>query len=196
MRSVKSFRIFCVVLWVAVLSAGCSSSDSGGGDSASGDELYTTPGSDLVLRIPDSLNVPQADIVDIHAAAENVAHCHTTNREPVDIVLAEACAAYDFYYLYPQYFPQNLDSIITVESYVSFLQVNDPFTFYMSPDEYVSSMAYFNGERALIGFSVELAGETVSDQTPLIIEDVLPFTRAWIDGLKEVTASSKSMAYP
>lgn len=181
-------RVFFAVAAAVILSAGCSSSSGGGddnGDPTPGYETYTTSGSDLVLSIPDSLNVRQEDVIEIHSAADKVPHCYTTNREPVDIVLAEACIAYDDYYLYPQFFPEGLDAIKTVESYVSFLQASDPFSFYLSPEDYAYFISFFQGERAFIGFSVECDGEIVSDRTPLVVADITPFTRAWIDGFQK-----------
>ena len=80
---------------VAILPLGCSSSGSGDDDNdpTPGYETYTSPGSDLVLRIPDSLQVLPADILAIYSAAENVPHCYTTNQKPIDIVLADDVSA-------------------------------------------------------------------------------------------------------
>ena len=182
----KLCRLFCVLVWIWVLFPGCSSSGDGNNDESvlPGYQTYTTPGSDLLLQIPDTLDVSQNDIEDIHYFADQVPHCYTTNGESINIVLAEACILYDMFYVFPQYFPQNLNNILTVKAYVERLQTYDPFTFYISSEDYSDMASYYNGDSAFIGFVTECDGETVTNQTPLLITDIFPHTRAWIDGLQ------------
>jgi carboxyl-terminal processing protease len=177
----RSCGLFGVVFWMLAFSAGCSS--SGGGDSRDYD-TYTTSGSDLVLKISNSLNVSQEEIERIHYYADLVDHCHTTSRDTVDIALAEACVYYDTYYLYPDFFPENLDSILDVSAYVDYLGYYDPYTFYFSPTDFEQVMAFYEGNSAFIGLSVNCAGTTVTDETPLYIRDIELYTRAWIDGFE------------
>ena len=181
----KSFGGFFVIFLLIVLSAGCSSSgdDNGTNHSTTDNQTYyTSPGSDLVLQIPDTLEVSQEEIEDIHYHADQVPHCYTTNRESIDIALAEACVYYDLFYLFPQYFPRNLNNILNVKTYVEYMGSYDPFTYYFSPDDYIDVMSLINGNTSFIGFTVECDGQTVTNQTPLVIKDIDPFTRAWIDG--------------
>lgn len=185
MKIGKSCEFFCVAFLLAILFAGCSSSGDGGNSAnSSGYELYSTPESDLVLQIPDTLEVSQEDIESIYYNADQVAHCYTTSREAIDIVLAEACIYYDILYLYPDYFPENLNGILTVSAYVGYLSFYDPYTFYFSPEDFVEIMSYFSGNSAFIGFSLSCSGQTVTDDTPLIINGIDPYTRAWIDGFE------------
>lgn len=180
----KSCGLFFVVFLVAILSIGCSSSGGGRPTDSSEYETYTTSGSDLVLQIPNTLEVSQEDIEDIHYYADQVAHCYVTNREAIDIVLAEACIYYDMLYLYPEYFPENLDGILNVSAYVIYLNFYDPFTFYFTPEDFVEVMSLLTGNSAFIGISIECSGQTVTDETPLVITGIEPFTRAWIDGFE------------
>jgi len=186
MRFGKSCGFFCAVFWVVVLSAGCSSSSDGGStnNDSSGYQTYTAPGSDLVLRIPDTLEVLQEDIEDIHHLADMAPHCYTTNGGSIDIVLAQACIYYDQYYLYPQYFPSGLNNITNVKAYVEYFQINDRFTYYFSPEDFMDIMLWYHGDTTSIGFSIEYNGQTVTAQNPPIINGIDPFTRAWIDGFQ------------
>jgi C-terminal peptidase prc len=174
--------LFFVVFWMLAFSAGCSSSGGGGGSRDY--DTYTTSDSDLVLKIPNSLDVSQDEIERIHYYADLVDHCYTTNRDTVDIVLAEACIYYDTYYLYSDNFPENLDNISEVSTYVSYIYNDDPYTFYFSPTDFEQVMAFYAGNSAFIGFSVNCAGATITDETPLYISDIEPYTRAWIDGFE------------
>jgi len=128
--------------------------------------------------------VSQEAIADIHSYADEVAHCYTTNREAIDIVLAEACIQYDRLYLYPEYFPLNLDNILDVASYVDHLRINDPFTFYFSTEDFADVMSFLSGDSAYIGFRLGSSDQIVTYQTPLVIEEIVPYTRAWIDGFQ------------
>lgn len=186
MRIGKLFRCVCVLLWGAAFFAGCSSSGNGGDNLpvSTGYRTYTIPGSDLVLQIPGTLDVSQGEIEDIHYYADQVGYCYTENRETIDIVLAEACIYYNRFYLYPELFPQNLDNIVTVESYVQYLRTNDPFTFYFSSQDFAEVMSFLSGDSAFIGFRLGCDGQTVTYQTPLTIEEIVPYTRAWIDGFQ------------
>ena len=182
----KSPGVFCIIFWIVVLCAGCSSS-SGGGNStpeSPGYQTYTTSGSGLVLQIPDTLAVSQENIEEIHYYADQVSHCRVTTRETVNIVLAEACVFYDVLYLFPDYFPTNLDSLFNVSGYVNYLRINDPFTFYLSQEDYSAYMLFYSGFSASIGFTADCNGLTVTDETPLFIDSIYPYTRAWIDGLQ------------
>lgn len=174
-----------LVLCIAVLFAGCSSSDGDGKSTIPlGYRTYSTADSDLVLKIPIMLDVSQDYIEEIYYYADLVSHCYTTDRDAINIVLAEACVYYDMLYLYPEYFPQNLDDILDVADYVYYLENYDLFTYYFSPTDFSEIVSLFTGNSAFIGFSVQCDGETVTDDTPLLIYSVDPYTRAWIDGLQ------------
>lgn len=181
----KSCWAICFLFCIAVLFAGCSSSD-GNGDSTLplGYDTYKTEGSDLVLEIPIMLDVSQDYIDEIYNYADLVLHCYTTNREAISFVLAEACVYYDMLYLYPENFPQNLDGILDVSDYVYYLYDDDPFTYYFSPTDFSEIVSLFTGNSAFIGFSVQCDGETVTANTPLLISGIDPYTRAWIDGFQ------------
>ncbi len=186
MKIRKSRGVLFVLFWVVLLTAGCSS--SGGGDDSTllptGYDTYTTADSDLVLQIPWTLDVSQEEIERIHYYAGLVDHCTTTSRDAIDIVLAEACIYYDTYYLFPEYFPRNLDSILNVSAYVGYLRNYDIFTYYFSPENFTEVMAAYSGNSAFIGLSVSCSGETIGIETPLVISDIEPYTRAWIDGFQ------------
>lgn len=183
MKIGKVLGWFDVVFCAVVLFSGCSGG-SGNSSGSPGYDTYTTSDSDLVLKIPDSMAVSQGVIEDIHYSADLVGHCRTTDQEPVNIVLAEACVAYDERYLFPEYLPANLDDLSDVSDYVSYMGENDPFTYYFSPEYFEYVMTYYDGDAALIGFSTTCSGTTVTDETPLIISSVDRYTRAWIDGFE------------
>lgn len=185
MENGKSCWVICLLFCIAVLFTGCSSSD-GNGDSTLplGYDTYKTEGSDLVLQIPIMLDVPQDYIEEIYNNADLVSYCYTTNREAISIALAEACVYYDMLYLYPEYFPSNLNGILDVSDFVYYLGNYDPFTYYFSPTDFSEIISFFTGKSALIGFSVQCDGETVTDDTPLLISGIDPYTRAWIDGFE------------
>ena len=186
METGKSSGVFCIIFWIVVLCSGCSSS-SGGSNStpeSPGYQTYTTSGSGLVLQIPDTLAVSQEDIEEIHYYANQVSHCRVTTRETVDIVLAEACIVYDMLYLFPQYFPSSLNGLADVNGYVNYLRVNDPFTFYLSSERFSAYLSFYSGDSASIGFTADCNGQTVTDETPLFIDSIYQYTRAWIDGLQ------------
>jgi len=188
MKRAKPYRILYLISAFFIILAGCSSSnDSGGGNPtvSLGYHTYSESGSGLVLKIPDSLMVSQKDIEDIYDEAVYVTHCYTTNGQPVDIVLAETCILFDYFYLYPQYFPTSLNDISSPEEYVTYLESYDPFTYYFSPEDFEQILSYMEGQSAVIGLFVECDGQTVTDQTPLIIEDISPFSRAWINGFQK-----------
>jgi carboxyl-terminal processing protease len=181
----KSYGVFCFICCIALLFAGCSSSDGDGESTVPlGYQTYKTNESDLVLKIPIMLDVSQEYIEEIYYYADLVSYCYTTNRDTIGIALAEACVYYDMLYLYPEYFPQNLDNILDVADLVGYLDDYDRFTYYFSPSYFSEIISLLIGDSAFIGFSVTCGGETVSDDTPLYIYSIDPYTRAWIDGFE------------
>ncbi len=191
----KSFFrfVFRSIAWIQLFAIlGCFPSDIGSGyiDSeetitpAGIDRLYSETDSDLVLSIPADLTIDQEEIAAIYNSAGEVPHCRNTAREPISIILAEACILYNSFYLFPEYLPGTLDSITDVADYVNLMNQSDPFTFYYSAEDFSEYKSFREGDSAHIGFRYRSDSDVVSEQTPLLIEEVYPFTRAWIDGLQ------------
>jgi carboxyl-terminal processing protease len=189
--SSRSASLF--ITWIQLIAVlGCFSCDIGSGyiDSektitlAGIDRLYSETDSDLVISIPASLAIDQEEIATIYNSASEVPHCRNTARDPVSIMLAEACILYNSFYLFPEYLPDSLDSISGVEDYVGFMNQSDPFSFYYSAEDFSEYKSFREGDSAHIGFRYRSDGDVISEQTPFLIEEVYPFTRAWIDGLK------------
>ncbi len=192
MKSFSRF-VFLFITWIQLIAVlGCFSCDIGSGHinfeetitPAGIDRLYSEADSDLVLSIPASLIIEQEEIAAIYDSAGEVPHCRNTAREPISIMLAEACILYNSYYLFPEYLPGSLDSISDVEDYVGFMNQSDPFTFYYSAEDFSEYKSFREGDSAHIGFRYRSDGDVISEQTPFFIEEVYPYTRAWIDGLK------------
>jgi len=177
MRFQRYVRQFLLLMCLFLL-CGCSSDDD------KGYQIYTTGDSDLSLYVPRSLGLTGEEIAEIHFYADQVPHCYRPDGSPVDIVLAQACMLFYAYYLYPEYFPSTLAGIETAEAYVDFLRTNDQFTFYLNPADYAYTDEVHGGERASIGFQGRFLGDSVTASTPFIIEEIYPYTRAWIDGLQ------------
>lgn len=146
--------------------------------------LYAETGSDLVLSIPSDLTVTDTQIAAVYQYAEATSRCRYTSSDPVLIQLAEICILYDRYYLFPDYLPATLDSIEDAEKYVDVTRQNDRFTFYYTPEKYAEYKLFREGESSHIGFRYYCEGTVVSEQTPFLIDEIYPFTRAWIDGLQ------------
>lgn len=185
--------VFCSIKMIQLIAVlGCFSCDIGSGyiDSeetitpAGIDRLYSETDSDLVLSIPAGLTIDQEEIAAIYDSAGEVPHCRNTAREPISIILAEACILYNTYYLFPEYLPGSLDSITDVADYVTLMNQSDPFTFYYSAEDFSEYKSFREGDSAHIGFRYRSDSDVISEQTPLRIEEVYPFTRAWIDGLQ------------
>ncbi|MFH2067547.1 MAG: S41 family peptidase [Pseudomonadota bacterium] len=176
---------------VAVFS-GCFPSDMGAGfidteqtHAETGiDRLYSEADSDLVLSIPAGLSIEDEEVAVIYQYAKETPRCRKTNGEPIPVMLAEACFLYDAYYLFPDDLPDSLDAFDNVKNYVAFMKQSDPFTFYYSPDTFSEYKLFREGDSAHIGFRYGFNGEVISEQTPFLIEEVYPFTRAWMDGLQ------------
>ena len=192
MKSFSRF-VFLSITWIQLFALlGCFPSDTGCGHidleettTPTGiDRLYSKADSDLVLSIPASLMIEQVEIEAIYDSAREVPHCRNTSRDPISIMLAEACILYNSYYLFPEHLPGSLDSISNVENYVAFMNQSDPFTFYYSAEAFSDYKSFREGDSAHIGFRYRLEGDVISEQTPFLIEEVYPFTRAWIDGLE------------
>ena len=93
MRYFSSISISLVLL---VLTIACSNNSNSPfiGDDSQEYYLYTTPGSDLVLYVPDMYNLTIGEVSEIHGSAEQMPYCYDTSGVPVHIVLAEACVYY------------------------------------------------------------------------------------------------------
>lgn len=112
-------------------------------------------------------------------------------RDPVCSALAEVpsqlghtCHLYRRYYLFPERLPTSLSGISDAAGYVAILKRSDPFTFHLTPSAFARLKELNQGERATIGFQVSNeSAQVLTDAAPLLISRVLPYTRAFIDGL-------------
>jgi carboxyl-terminal processing protease len=107
--------------------------------------------------------------------------------EAVDLLLAQGCLRYQRLYLYPELLPRSLDGFSTLADYVAELRLTDPFTSLFAASVFQDAVQpALTGARATIGLRLGILGgaETVSDSGPLTVTEVLPFTRAWYDGLQ------------
>ena len=146
--------------------------------------LYAEAGSDLILSIPSDLSIDDTQIAMVYQYAEEIPHCRYSSGDPVPIQLAEICILYDQYYLFPEYLPDTLDSIADVGAYVDDVRRSDRYTFYYTPEAYAEYKLFREGDASHIGFSYRCEETVVSDQAPFLIDEIYPFTRAWIDGLR------------
>ncbi len=180
----KELFWFALLLVLLVLS-GCSSSDSGpevavfieGG-------RVTSPGSSLVVTVPEGLSVSEEEVLSLYRAALEVPGCSTADGTAVDLILLDTCLLFDRFYLFRELVPTQLDGFSSARDYVDGLRLRDPFALYLPSETFGGSLSFLAGERATVGFQFSLDEGSVSDLNPLIISNILPLSRAWFDGLQ------------
>lgn len=146
-------------------------------------------GSPITLTIDTELANKKhfSDIFKIYRDIEKIPQCRKTDGSSFDIVLGEACVKYHQYYLYPEYIPSSLDSYSNVYEFIAPIQAKDKYTRYIPPRTFQDDvLPSFEGDRALIGIGLVISngGAVISENTPLVIDGIVPYSRAWIDGLK------------
>lgn len=185
------------LLWVA----GCG---GGGGDEAApapgagvvrqGNELVRA-GSGLVLVLPADLpaQVSDAALARVFAAAEADPNCRNAGSGRVPFLLAQACLEFRRLYLFAENLPTSLDGVADVAAYVDALrqgggaQAPDPFvSFFPAPTFQQVVTPGISGDRAIIGLRLGVAGAggAIGPESPLTVREVLPFSRAWHDGIR------------
>ncbi len=192
LRSLASLpRLAALLALLALLPLGCGNreSDDPAGIRREGD-LLVGGGSGLVLRIPADLpaDVTLEELITLYTSVEATPPCqNTAPGEPVDLLLAQGCLQYQRLYLFPDALPRSLDALPTLADYVAQLRLTDPFTaFFPAPTFQETVQPAITGSRATIGLRLRIAdgAESVSDATPLVVAEVLPFSRAWYDGFR------------
>ncbi|MBF0287761.1 MAG: PDZ domain-containing protein [SAR324 cluster bacterium] len=186
-RSTQSFSIFYWILIGFLALSGCASPNNSSDDSDTiisiNGNRATSTDSDLVLLIPEDVDIADGySIAAIFQIVDTFSGCKAD--EALDLVLAQACAFFQQYYLFPEQLPTSLDGFINIESYVNQLQKTDPYSVYLPPQQYSEIISSLEGESAKIGFGYELLAETVSSANPLRVTRIIPLSRAWFDGLQ------------
>jgi carboxyl-terminal processing protease len=149
--------------------------------------MITSNFSNLILTLPPVISnrFSEQDMEEIYLVVDNFDSCTKSFTFVIDINLGYTCALYQIFYLFPENLPDSLDNFNDASDYVASLQETDPFTVYFPPEEFQQVNESLDGETARIGIAVVITDDApeVSLETPLVITAVLPFSRAWFDGL-------------
>lgn len=150
-------------------------------------EMVKSRSSNMILNVTPSLkdSVSEAELKELYSLANMHDECKSVSV--LDLLLAQVCHLGRRYYLYQEFLPRNLDGIRDVQEYFMAINKNDPFSFYLSKDQYARMLELNRGERATIGIQLRISGSsnTISPEYPLVISRVIPYARAWFDGLED-----------
>lgn len=186
-RGLGPLAILVGVVAVAAV-AGCGSGSSGDDFVVRDGEAFR-PGRALVLTdVPAGTS--EAQLVSLYDRTLAEPACQDPTDQRVPVLVAQACLAFHDLYLEPSRLPADVRGIETPDAYVAAIEPADPFAVYHTADAFSGSVEPgITGERAFIGFRFRLIdGDWTISRPPPPDDDlpaVLPYTRAWWDGLRE-----------
>ena len=176
----RFLRALCILLLVVPAACGSGSSDEG---LLLPDDLLRADGETLTLHVPPEVQarMSRAYLEFVYRRALAEPECQDPGGGPVEFVVAEACLEFHDRYLHPWALPPDLAGISAVPGYVEAIDPPDPYVLYYSAEAFETTVEpALSGERAYIGMRLEIPpGEDVP-----VVAEVLPFTRAWWDGLE------------
>ncbi len=176
----RLLRALCALL--LLVPAACGSGSSGAAVLLP-DDLLQADGQTLALHVPPEVQARMSgaylDLVYQRTLAEP--ECQDPGGGPVEFVVAEACLEFHDRYLSPGALPPNVAGIPAVPEYVDAIDPADPYVVYYSAEAFETTVEpTLSGDRAYIGIRLEIPeGEDLP-----VVAEVLPFTRAWWDGVE------------
>ncbi len=176
----RFLRALC--LFLLLVPAACGSGSSGGAPLLPGDILQAD-GETLALHVPPGVQarVSGAYLEMVYDRTVAEPGCQDPGGGVVEFVVAEACLEFHERYLSPGALPPDVAGIPAVPGYVGAIRPPDPYVVYYSAEDFETTVEpALSGERAYIGMGLEIpAGEDLP-----VVAEVLPFTRAWWDGVE------------
>lgn len=133
-------------------------------------------------------NIQEALLREIYHLNRN--YSEVQNKQEIVVSLAQGLHLYKKLYLYPEKLPNNLSEINTLEQYIDSVNQKDQFTYYFSPEEYSTFLGSVTGETSVIGIQLSksnglsFSNSDIIEENQLMIKNVLPLTRGWMDGLQ------------
>ena len=147
--------------------------------------------SSLILSYQESLESSLEEkaqkIEQIYQKIRNNSACRRSDSSAIDVVLGEGCLNFQKIYYRANWLPTNLDGLATIADYTNYLRKEDVYSYYFQPRSYANNQATLSGQQATMGVHLKMKDTKarISTENPLTIARVLPYTRAWWDGLQK-----------
>ena len=137
--------------------------------------------------LAETVATEAATVASIRDYVDLLPECQRSSTpQSIDLILAQGCVNFQEIHYRPEYLPENLDGLATIEGYVAEVNQQDRFSYYFEPVSFASNTEALEGGRSYIGFTyaVSNAEAVISESNPFVLGAIYPFTRAWWDGLE------------
>jgi carboxyl-terminal processing protease len=125
-------------------------------------------------------------VLGCHSKEENSSVPQEGDSSP-SLVVEEVHQAFLQNYLYPKELPSDLSIFESAKEYIAFVNhqrmEEDRFSDYLDPESFERVKAQLFEGQASVGIQFQKNSDVFSETNPLVIEEVLSFSRAYYDGM-------------